>query len=233
MKKISLFVMFILAFIFSGCSVQYNLVVDNHHKISEEVVLLDSNDNILKYSSNISKFLNEMSSNFSNYNVSKIVGKDESGFRLNNQYSDFKSFKKSKFFANSFENLLISDDNDYYSVETTGEYYRNNIFTVPLESTFFYNVDDVVVNIKFYNKVISSNADKFDNATNTYTWILNKDERFEKINFELSKSVRYDIMFKDVFNRNKFLILIILGIFIILGIAIFNIKNIKIRNNRI
>lgn len=234
MKKFMLFIGLLFSvFCFSGCTVKYNLLIDSKKRVTENVSLLDFNDNFLKYSPSVKDFLNTYSKNFEGYSVKNVITKSESGYNLTKKYPSIEAYKKSKFFQNAFEDAIIEDTDDVYKFNTSGEYYRNNIFTVPLESVFRYSIDEVEVNIKFYNEVLTHNADKVDKSNNTYTWIIKKEDSFKSIEFNLSDKVRNDLMIKDFISENKLLLLIFGGIIFVVVMCVKGFFGIMERNNKI
>ena len=120
-----------------------------------------------------------------------------------------------------------------FNFNTAGEYHRNNIFTVPLESVFKYSIDEVVVNIQFYNEILSTNSDSCNNSTNTCTWIIKKDDVAKQIQFSLSDKVRKDIMAKNFISKNKLLILLFGGIIFIVVIFVKGFFQVMDKNNKI
>lgn len=232
LKKKLLILVFCL-FIFSGCTVKYDLVIDNKKRVSENITLLESNDNILKYSSSVDDFLEKNSENFEDYSIKNLIGKTESGYNLRKDYSSLYTYKTSSFYKLAFDDATIDDTTKGLNFNTAGEYHRNNIFTVPLESVFKYSVDEVIVNIQFYNEVISSNADNIDKSTNTYTWLIKKEDTAKQIQFSLSDKVRKDIMIKDFIKKNKLLLLLFGGIIFVVVIFVKSFFQVMDKNNKI
>lgn len=194
---------------------------------------MDNNSNILKYSSSIESFLYEREQSFLEYDVKRIYDKDTSGLKLRTNYDSIDEYIKSKLYNYSFETAYIVDDKDFYQFQTQGEYYRNNIFSNSIESTFKYNIDEVNINIKFYNVVIDSNADFVDEKSNIYTWKLDRSNINEIISFQLSNKVRYDVMFFDYINRHKILLIVVTVIIFLIIYGLMKLKQIIKKNNSI
>ncbi len=233
LKNVKLFCLLILIFIFSGCTVKYDLVIDNKKHVSESVTLLEPNDNLLKYAPSVEDFLDKNSKSFGDYKVKKIISKLDSGYKLNQNYSSLYSYKKGTFFKFAFDDAVIDETDSGLNFNTSGEYHRNKIFTVPLESVFKYSIDEVIVNIQFYNEILTTNSDSCNKSTNTCTWIIKKDDIAKQIKFSLSDKVRNDIMIKDFINKNKLLLLLFGGIIFLVVIFVKSFFQVMDKNNRI
>ena len=222
-------------FLYCGCSINYNLTVTNNKKIIENAIVIDSNDTILKYNNSVLDFLTNQQSGIKEigYDVDIINGDVESGLIITNKYDNFNSYINSEYFKKLFEKANTTYNNGLFTFETSGEYYRNDVFSVDLSKHFLYNLDEINVNIKFYNVVESHNADKVDEANNIYTWVLKKDDSYRNISFKLQDKIRYDVMSKELFKKYKLLFVVIIVIIILIVFGIFKLMNIIKQNNKI
>ena len=97
-----------------------------------------------------------------------------------------------------------------------------------LDEEFFY--EDFKISIKFYNKVVSHNADYVDESNNTYTWDITKNNPKEYITFKFNaKEKRYDVMVKDWIMKN-ILPISIIGTVIVVAIC-FGLYIVVVRKN--
>jgi hypothetical protein len=223
--KFKILLLMLSIFLISGCSATYNLTITNKKEVIEEGIFLDNNDNILKYDSSVLEFLYRQEEVYTeNYKTNIIEGENASGLVLNQKYKSINALAETEIPKYLFENISVKGDNELFIVKTTGDYLRTNAFAVDLSKEYLYNLDEIVVNIKFYNNVEVHNADKVDKKNNTYTWVLKKTDDYRTIEFNLKKSVRYDIMIKDVLNRNKGTIIVVI---ILIGLAIFGFIKMK------
>ena len=222
-------------FLYCGCSINYNLTVTNNKKIIENAIVIDSNDTILKYNNSVLDFLTNQQSGIKEigYDVDIINGNVESGLIITNKDDNFNSYINSEYFKKLFEKANTTYNNGLFTFETSGEYYRNDVFSVDLSKHFLYNLDEINVNIKFYNVVESHNADKVDEANNIYTWVLKKDDSYRNISFKLQDKIRYDVMSKELFKKYKLLFVVIIVIIILIVFGIFKLMNIIKQNNKI
>ncbi len=237
MSKLKKFVILILfTVIFTGCDVEYNLTIDNKKRVIEEVTFLEDNSNMLKYAGSVDEFLYEREQeNFigTDYKYERVYDDNQSGLNVKNSYNSVEQYINSKIYTRLFESAKIIDDNKFYSFSTFGDYYRNAVFSTPLEAVYRYNIDQIKVNIKFYNVVNSHNADEVDEKNNVYTWYLKSSDLTKKIEFNLSDKVRSDIMLQNTLFRNKTAIIISSLIIIVLIIVIIRFNNIRKQNNQI
>ena len=219
----------------SGCTCEYNLLVTNKKKIYENIVIMDQNDNILKYSDSVEEFLlnQKKGIDMNEYAVNDILNKDSTGLKIKNTYSSFENYIKSDLFTSLFESANISEDNNIFSFETTGDYTRNNIFSNDISSDYLYDLDQITIKIQFYNKVISHNADEVDEKNNIYTWNIKRDTDYENIKFVLDNEIRYDVMIKDYISRNMLTIVVFIGIIIAIIIFVNHLLGIMKKNNSI
>ena len=151
MKKIYLIIILFCMLFFTGCTCEFNLLIDDKKRIYEDITLFDNNDNILNQYDSIQQFLYEQSNNFSDYEITELYEEEKSGLNVSRNYKNINEYIEKSNYTKAFQNAYIVDEKKYFQFETTGEYYRNNIFSIPLESIYKYNVDELKINIKFYN----------------------------------------------------------------------------------
>jgi len=221
-NKIKLLLIIPILFL-TGCSVQYNLRVDSNLNFKEEATLLEKNEILKVYNENLKlvpkqKFSQyESSEEFKPYKLTReIFESNETGGTIKANFNGKEKFKNSILFTSVFSDLNINEYGNIISFQTTG---YNSSFFVPEDTTFV--MEEIEVNIRFHNKVVENNAVKYDEKTNTYTWILNTDVSSGNIMFSIDKSQKkYDIIIQDFFSDNLVTI-IISGILILSGIAIY------------
>lgn len=189
MKKVFIAICFLL--LFSGCTIDYNITFRYDNRINENVkftipnktiedsgyTVKESTESALQSYKDILK-TNKFSSS-AKYNSDNVVVTLKS---KNKSVSEFTSFL---YFRMMFNGADIEDTDDYYSFKTNGVYNQSGLFYDLSGIADEGFVDQININIKFENKVISSNADKVDN--DTYTWILTKDTEEKVIEFKVEK----------------------------------------------
>lgn len=215
MKKFIVLLLTIL--LFSGCSVDYNLEI---------------NDMYFRENIDIGKFDASKIDDFQYLTPYAIVNNSEQKFYLfdysdqvlNLSYDfDSSNFGMSEAFNQCYEISNFSyDDNNYY-IMTSGEF--------KCLSYLGYTADEVKINIKSDYKVVSSNADYFDD--NIHTWVINRDNKNNKpIDIVFDKNVNINKGKFNIFSQfgtaiMASIVLLVVG-FIILIIYLFGKRKNKI-----
>ena len=184
--------MFIFFTILTGCSSEYNIEFSNN-KIKEnlKVDILDSelpkqfDEKIYSSSDIITPFINnDQYPFFGNEKIvyNKTVNKNgkTTHVELNYDYSH-ADFLNSNVYKSCFENSNFVTNKKYYDLNFSGTFYC------------LYG-NELVINIKTNNEVISNNADKVNG--NVYTWIINKDNK-DKVDIQIRIS-KHTIYLKTI-----------------------------------
>ena len=223
MRKI--IVLITLALLLTGCSVKYNLVINDNLSVTEDVKLTGTQEFFNNYykttktnvlQSNLDIYKDILDEN--NYKY-ELIKENTPYIHLNRTYDNFNSFiNGSKLFNGYFDEIKYLENGNIRKIETIG--FNENDPDNPER----FNVKELVISIKCPFEVNEHNAFEIDKSTNTYYFELSE-ENDHKIMLE------YDISKK--FNPNKDLIkkLIICFIAIILiwvSIIIIDKKNNKI-----
>ena len=204
MKKIKLIILLLIIMIASGCTKEYNLIIDNDKIIEEFNITLDNNeenkqrleldyfplhaDDTTKYEKKIEKVDNLLNAHFSyTYNPKEFV----------NANSINECFETKE---------ILVDNQDYY-------YFKLENMK---ECMSDYNLD---INITTNNKVLDNNADEIKD--NKYIWHLTDDNKstfklemkIDKNNYSKSsnKSLFYTVVLVVVT-----VVIIILAIYLII-----------------
>lgn len=217
MNKKLIFMLIISIFILTGCSSEYNLEFSNG-KIKENIVvnILDSDipkqpsSQLYEADDRVTPFIkNDQYPFFGNEDIvyKKNVEKSGTTTKVTLDYTyTHDEYLNSTVYKSCFDRTEFSTNKRDYELNFSGNFYC------------LYG-DELVINIKSNNKVISSNADKV--SDNVYTWVINKDNVNDvDIQIKISKTPLYI----------RTIIYIILGIvFVVLLVFGFNVYN-KIKN---
>jgi hypothetical protein len=190
MKKISLLIIFVL--VITGCSVKYNIVINEDLSVSEEAKLTGTTEffnnyykttkaNVLKDNLNVYKDLLEEN----NYKYELIEGETPYIIVTNtyNKVSDY--IDKSILFNDYFDEIKYTENGDIKRIETIG-YNANN----PDDPNRF-NVKELEISIKCPFKVKEHNANRVDEKNNIYYYELSE-EKDLKIIFEYDSSKKFN-----------------------------------------
>lgn len=237
MKKFKLIAVLLLINLCCGCTVNYNIIMKEDHTIDENVVFTQDNSELEGTEYTIEESINSKIESYqddlkkANFKVSTDFNSDKAVVSLDRKNSLISSFTKLSYFQKMFNLAEIEEKDGKYSFKTTGVYNQAGLFYDLSGITDDGYIDDLNINIQFYNKVISCNGDSFNEYTNTCTWNINKDTTEKSIEFVLSDEVVEGIIPKEKFkfsdNQLIIILIIIIGFAVIITVVILN----KKRNN--
>ncbi len=229
-KKIILLILVML--LFSGCSVKYNLNINEDLTVNEKVTATE-NLNVLKTRSSEEP---KVTAN-SLYKLYKIDGV-KYNFRTTESSNSITSYASTSFktledYESYFKSDIIKEVNltkkDSY---ITLEYNQD----VPLSSYASKSLiyDDIEINIEIPFKVTENNADKVNG--NTYTWYIKKDDNLKniKVKFntkETNTSRKFNFGFFEINIKYSVLVAVALALIIFMIVLFVYMRNKK--NNRI
>lgn len=206
MKK-NIFILILSLFLITGCTSEYNLEFSNG-KIKENIVVNISNSDIPPKTTDIVAEVDDRITPFiendqypfmnnTNKKYSKKVENTEAGTRVTMNYTySHNEYKNSVAYNMCFEDSTFNENRNDYDLNFTGKF-------------FCQYSEEVIINIKTNNEVISNNADKVEG--NTYTWVINDTNRDNvNINIKISK--------KSKITNN--VIYVILGVILIILIVL-------------
>lgn len=220
MKKIKLLLIFGLTFILSGCTVDYNVTINNDLSMSEEaIVKIEESffDDYMFYtkaetynavmSRNLS-FLNELNYDYKHSD-------DYLTTTFNNNYNKLTDYiNNNTIYQQFFENLEYTDENNIITIKSSGEFYQ---YTEDNAEKFL--IEDIDINVKIPFDVISSNADRVDSVNDIYTWTITKDDMDKEFFLEIDYS---DVAFQ--LKYGEYIPLVIIGVILLIGISFVYVK---------
>lgn len=175
--KIKILMLLIFVFLVSGCSVEYNLNINEDSSINEEVVAYE-NTNRLEAKTRLK---GEQACNYlynmfkrDNENISVNYGEKNSitygtARTIHKNIDDFAS----KFSSDIFERVEVLKNEDEIIVTALQKDKLGG------DSVTSYIYDDIEINITLPFKVTEHNADSV--SKNTYTWKIKKDQKEKNI----------------------------------------------------
>ncbi len=228
MKNVKSFKFIILILgilLLSGCESKTNLLITSDQKVIEETSAYQSNKVLSKYNTSVEAALKQYGESYKDmispedYSYKYTIGATTSFGTIYKTHKSLESFIDSTTFHGLYETALISHEKDGTSFKATGENYIYILFEEPEGyGNSEAMLTKVEVAIQFQNKVLSNNADSYDEKTNTYTWIFTPNNQSKYIEFKIGKQMRYDIIFN--YYLEHYLPIFIIG-GIILLIALF------------
>lgn len=232
MKNRKIFLLILVAFLFSGCTVKYNLYINNDLSVNEQVVAFESTSEL-----NMNTKQEPKVAANSLFNLYKKKGIDysfstveENGGVTSTVSTSFNSLEE---YENYFESDIVKEVNitkkDGY---ITLEYEQNEPLTDDYSESLIYDSIEVRINIPFM--VTETNADRVQG--DTYIWTIEKNNNLKNINItfnsnETKNSKKFNF---GIFEINiKYSILIILGFAVVVfSIVLFVYLNNK-KNNKV
>lgn len=226
MKK--LIILLCILFLFSGCTIDYDITFKYDNKIDENIKFTIPNKTIEDSGYTVKESVESALHSYSDILNSNSF-KSSVEYNTNNVVVTLKSKNKSVekfisflYFRMMFNGADIEDTDEYYSFKTNGIYNQSGLFYDLSGIADDGFVDQININIKFENEIISCNADKFNEETNTGTWVLVKDTENKVIEFKIKKSSQTNNHSKDKNDKkSSFNILyVFIGIGALIGIII-------------
>ncbi len=213
-KKIKCLSILLITLLLSGCTIDYNLVVTHKKEVIERVYYNESKELLKSLKIDSKQYLNDkylsnkyMTSQYG-YKLKKINKINYVTGMTYKKFDSLKSYSDSFLYTYLFEGAKIEKIDNITTFSTTGEYYYQNLFPSGYFDAPKLLPSEVVINIRFYNDVVSSNADRVDTFTNTYTWYITNEDKNKNIVFSINNKTRYDIIVIDFFITNSKIIII-------------------------
>ena len=227
MNRYKCFIVFLLLFI-SGCSIKYDVSIDEKMKVSESIRLQESNSAFINNGTNsdiyinvnVDSYLNDK--NYSNYKITKFFEDDYSGINASASYDDFKEFTKNNKIKKTLFGLIELYEKDGHGFFSATDY-RGEVFFNVDEKEFINERVEFTLSLPF--EVINNNADSVDVSTGKYTWFFDKDINDKEVNIEFNLKkvvVKENFFIKYYYIFIGFVALLIIIIFLRIKHSIVN-----------
>lgn len=218
-KVLKIISLLFISFVLTGCSVEYNLIINEDKTVTEKIEITDLISNFESKGFNISlnDYLDtliesyEKDKDFKNYDITKILDNTVYGIQFNTTYNSISEYIDSvKKYDHIIGNINTSNKNNRYSISTDGVW-GSGIFRPDDGSN---RLLDTVVNVKVqsYYDIIDSNAHQVYENTNTYEWMFDS-SNYENGIIEISFDDNVLVNNNEVSNftsNNIFLIIILI-----------------------
>lgn len=228
MKTLKKIVIFILIIFISGCSVEYNLTINEDNTVNEKVIAQEKTKRMESLTRLKGRqaviYLYDMFTR-KNENIKISSHEDEyntyaTAITSHESISDYAI----KFTSDVFNKVQIEKDNDIVKFTAI----QSNL--LGKDSSYSLVYDDIIVNVIIPYKVIDNNADSIKG--NVYTWKIDKDNKYKTIKFsynEENKKDKIDVKLSNkTYNIGYGIVLVgIIILLLILAILFVYIKNKK------
>ena len=232
MKKTKIILLILVMLLFSGCTVNYNLYINDDLTVNEKITAVEDSSELKTLTGQDPK----VAAN-SIYDYYKIDGVKYNTSTISDDFQTTSTVSTSFNSLEDYEDYFTSDIVKEVNITKKGslitlEYKQDTPLSSYSSQSLLY--DNVQVSIEVPFKVTEHNADEING--NTYIWIIKKDDELKNIKITFNKdetetSKRINVL--GFFEINvKYSILFILGfIVIILAIVLVVYKQNK-KNNR-
>lgn len=228
MKKIFLICLTFL--LCCGCTAEVDMIITTNQKVEEKIKVTIAQDYILEYSS-----LNEFKQNYKN-----ILDAYDKNYSLNaiSKGDTITSIVKNKDQLNSLgvegmSTLLfqaIEKKEESYVLKFSNQLEDLLRSDLEMEINEEELLKELKIHIQFHNVIENANSDSYNSKSNTYTWIMNKDNLDRNIEFTIAKEKRYDIIIPYLIKKYFDLILLGVLVVIVFVVSLFIIRKAKREN---
>lgn len=173
--NIKKYILFTLILLLTGCSVEYNLNIDENLIVEENVSIKELNTEIRNSAIDVQLFVDDFiyayanSEKYGHLFISKDIGNNNTKVDSNYKYLSLEDYKdRNVVLENVFYEVNISSISDVHTLEFK---VKENIDILKYsEEGIIYEqpFEDIKINVKLPFKVIESNADFVDK--DVYTW---------------------------------------------------------------
>ena len=232
MKRIKKILLLFLIIMLSGCSVEYDLNINEDSSVNEKVVAKELT-NRMKSNTGVGEkqSVNYLYDMFNRKSLkTKIYSKKDGDTTVATVTGNHKSLKaySKNFTSDVFEDVIVNEEGN----KVTLIFNQTKVLSSTSSRGLIY--DDITVNIIVPFKVLESNADNYHR--DVYTWNIKKDEDLRQLKITYDKT---NLKYSKLFNIGDFklnveysyiALIIMVGIVITIIIIVYvnNKKNNKI-----
>lgn len=187
MKKLKLLVVMILIIFVSGCTVNYNIVIDEDLSIKETAILEESvsyfEENYTYYDSKeiVDSLWNLYIGDYEAANYSYTQTSNHTGVNVTASYQNLEDYKnRTTIYYQLFQNVDYNIEGDVVTIKATDYYPYND------QDPNRFAIDKATITITVPFEVIETNADKKNN--NVYIWNVDKYDEEKEIIIQFNKS---------------------------------------------
>lgn len=224
MKKKKLCITIFFLFFFCGCKIKVDVIVGTKHSMEEITYVSMPREYVEGYFSSLDEARRYYNAILSDQETKREKYSFSLSYKKNVAHGTIKKKRKLKAGAiEGIETMLfkeIKQEKNSFSLifsENISNYFSSDLEIDVDESAL---LKEIELNIQFHNVVENNNSDSYDSRTNTYTWIITKDNLMRDIEFTITNEKRYDIIMAYLFK--KYIDYILLGALLIV-IVIFGV----------
>ena len=174
MKKIKVIVLLFIVIILSGCTVESNITMDAHGKVTEEVNISEKISKLGNSKEESEDYIKDVLDNYKlalnarDYNTEIVTKNDKSSAIITNNYdSIINYFEDTVFSQYIYRQMKWNETDEYYEIYNV----TDHINYCP-DCSEWPRLPLVKINITLPVSAIENNADEING--NTYTWVYDK-----------------------------------------------------------
>ena len=223
MKKFKIIILICCIFLLSGCSVEYNLTINDTTMAESIDTIFEKTDENVELTDRLAKIRRTAFYNFDTreeeyYDFTKRDTDQNIILNYSYNYTD-NNLYKSEAVSRCYYKRIVNVTDDYIVIQTDNQ-------VACLYKDGEKQIDDITVNIRTNLIVEENNADNVEN--NVYTWNINEDNYTNKPIYIKIKKEEYKESFADQIIPIGIIILSI----IVIGIIIYLVGRSKHRRNK-
>lgn len=219
MKK-KIIILVLIAFLLTGCTVNYNLDISKDLKYKEEI-LIDSDVSPLSENQFLANYKQPVApKSIEIYDLTTKINEENQLTRYYYEHNQ-KDYINNTFINRCYPEAKLTQEDGSLILKTSGSFQCMHMY-------LNLNIDEMKINITPELRVQDSNADKVDG--NKYTWNLNEDNYLEKTIY-LKMKLPITTAIVNNTTKNTFLLVGAIAILVFLIFAFVKLK--KHKNNNL
>lgn len=230
MKKLKLIVVLLIVLLTSGCSVEYNLTLNEDNTISETIIAKDKTDRI--------ESLTNLKGKQAVTYLYDMFKREDENIKFNYRQDDTYTHATASM---SYDNVGDYTDNFKSDVFSNIELIRDNdLVTIKADQSELLNknesysliYDDITINIEIPYEVTKNNADKI--RGNVYTWYVKESKDLKRIEISYKESSKIDsvnVKINDKMYNINYGIIALSVIILVVGLIVIFVYHNNKKNN--
>lgn len=241
-KKVKILILFLFPLFLSGCTIQYNLKINEDLSVEENIITkidYEYFDHMEKNPVYAKKYVDTMMRDYNTnyvYSWNYLEEKETYGVKMYRKHQSIEELTNAESIKFFYEGIGIERNSNYITLKTIGTINMGLIYTYaerePEEDddyTYIMRPVDTYFSITVPFQVTAHNADKVNKESNTYYWLITEQTKNKSIEITFNQNKKHFSILKVVKSfPYKFLLFpLIIAIIIVLGKKIVEISRIN------
>lgn len=223
----------LILFCLTGCSVDYDVVIDDYGVVTEVVTIKETNSVMEAINPSVTSFLKNFyaiygyNTTLNEYEKVEEIGSSESGYIFTRNYSTIELYTRNSYFLNNvYSDVLYNVEGNIVTI-SGGSFIGYNYFSETINNVEN-NIKEITASIQIPYLMLNNTA--HSSIDSTYNYLYNKDNKSNELLFEFNVTKEYKpASLFDI--RGEYLILgfyVICIVVLIMFVCYFNNKHNKI-----